>query len=274
MGRFIPGNPSFIVQNMPGVGSLIAVNHVSNVAAKDGTVIGAINPSAVTAPLFHPEQAKFDARRLNWLGTPVTIAYTIVAWHTAPVQHVRGPVQDRIAGRVGRRSFTHPADAGQRRSGNEVQGGDGLQERGRQHARHRARRGAGQGGEALSNLKAVHANYLRDKTLRIIGTYALKPEPELAGVPMVMDFAKTDEQRAALRLVLSSQDIGWPYMMAPDVPADRVAAMRSAFDATMKDPEFLADAAKRKLDIRPIGGEEQTQLIVQTLVTRLTSWNW
>jgi tripartite-type tricarboxylate transporter receptor subunit TctC len=84
---------------------------------------------------------------------------------------------------------------------------------------------------------------------------------------MVLDFAKTDEQRAALRLVLSSQDIGWPYMMATGVPPDRVEAMRSAFDATMKDPEFLADAAKRKLDVRPLGGEEQARLIDQTLAT-------
>lgn len=267
MGRFIPGNPTFIVQNMPGVGSLIAVNHVSNVAAKDGTVIGAINPSGVTAPLFHPDQAKFDARRLNWLGTPVTIAYTIVAWHTAPVQTFADLFKtELLVASAGGASRTLPMLA------NGVLGTKfkvvmGYKSAGASMLAIERGEVQGNAGEALSNLKAVHANYLRDKTLRIIGTYALKPEPELTGVPMVLDFAKTDEQRAALRLVLSSQDIGWPYMMASGVPPDRVEAMRSAFDATMKDPEFLADAAKRKLDVRPLGGEEQARLIDQTLAT-------
>jgi tripartite-type tricarboxylate transporter receptor subunit TctC len=268
MGRFIPGNPSFIVQNMLGVGSLIAVNHVGNVAPKDGTVVGAINPSAVTAPLFHPEQAKFDARRLNWLGTPVTIAYTIVAWHTAPVQTFEDLfTTELLVGSAGGASRTLPMLA------NGVLGTKfkvvmGYKSAGASMLAIERGEVQGNGGEALSNLKAVHAGYLRDKRLRIIGTYALKPNPELVGVPMVIDFAKTDEQRAALKLVLSSQDIGWPYIMAPDVPADRVEAMRRAFDAMMKDSEFLADAAKRKLDIRPIRGEEQATLVDQTLATQ------
>jgi tripartite-type tricarboxylate transporter receptor subunit TctC len=267
LGRFIPGNPAFVVQNMPGVGSLLAVNHVTNVAPKDGATIGAINPSAVTAPLFHPEQAKFDARRLNWLGTPVTIAYTIVAWHTAPVQTFEDLfATELLVASAGGASRTLPVLA------NGILGTRfkvilGYKSAGASMLAIERGEVQGNGGEALTNLKAVHANYLREKTLRIIGTYALRPNPELVGVPMVINFARTDEQRAALNLVLSSQDIGWPYVMASDVPADRVQAIRRAFDATMKDPDFLADAAKRKLDISPIRGEEQAALVDQTLAT-------
>src|SRR5262249_48972740 len=99
----------------------------------------------------------------------------------------------------------------------------------------------GNGGDALSNLKAVHAERLRNRTLRIIVSYGLRPNPELAGIPMVMDYARTDAQRQALLLVLANQDIGWPYMMAPGVPADRATAVSRAFEAMVADPEFLAD---------------------------------
>src|SRR5690242_10216820 len=86
MGNHIPGAPSFIVQNMPGAGSLVALNNIVNIAPKDGTVMAAIHADTVTAPLFHPDRAKFDSRALNWLGAPVTVTYVITAWRTAPVQ--------------------------------------------------------------------------------------------------------------------------------------------------------------------------------------------
>jgi len=125
----------------------------------------------------------------------------------------------------------------------------------------------GNGGDALSNLKAVHAGYLRDRKLRIIVSYGLRSNPELPGVPMVFDYAKTKEQRDALMLILANQDIGWPYMMAPDVPAERVKAVRDAFDAMVKDRDFFAEAERRKLDISPVRGEEQARLVVDLLKT-------
>jgi tripartite-type tricarboxylate transporter receptor subunit TctC len=267
LGRFVPGNPSFVVQNMPGVGSLIAVNHVTNVAPKDGTVIAAFNPSVVTTPLFRPDQAKFDARRFNWLGTPITIAYTAVVWHTAPVQTFDQLfTTELLVASAGGASRTLPllSNGVLGTKFKVVQGyksssaGMLAIERGEVQ---------GNGGDALNNIKAVHADLLRNKTLRIIASYTLKPHPELGGVPMVIDYAKTREEKAALTLVLASQDIGWPYMMAPGVPADRVEAVRNAFAALMKDPEFLADAGKRKLDISPARGEDQARLVGEILDT-------
>jgi hypothetical protein len=125
----------------------------------------------------------------------------------------------------------------------------------------------GNGGDALNNLKAVHADLLRDGKLRIIMSYGLKPNAELPGVPMAIDLAKTDRQRQALRFALSNQDIGWPYVMAPGVPSERVEAVRSAFAAMVRDPAFLADARMRKLDISPASADEQALLVGSILGT-------
>lgn len=267
MGKHIPGNPTFLVQNMPGVGSLIAVNHVINVAPKDGTVMAAMHPAGVVAPLFHPEQAKFDSRKLTWLGSPVTITFTVVVSNVSPVQSFDQLfTTELIVAASGGDSTTLPLLA------NGVLGTKfkvitGYKSAGASMLAVERGEAQGNGGDALSALKSVHADYLKDGRLRIIASYGLRPHPELVGVPMVIDYAKTDEQREALKLVLSGQDFGWPYVMAPGLPADRVKAMRTAFEATMRDPEFLADAAKRRLDISPIGWESQARQVDETFAT-------
>src|SRR5262249_39260310 len=116
-------------------------------------------------------------------------------------------------------------------------------------------------GNAVGFLKLVAGSNLRDGKLRIIGSFALRPTPELSGVPLLMDYAKSSEQRDALALILAEQDFGWPFVMGPDISADRVQLMRDAFDATMKDPRFLADAQGAGLEIRPVRGIEQDRLV-------------
>ena len=267
MPKYIPGGPSFIVENMPGAGSLVAANYVANVAPKDGTVIAAIHADTVIAPLFHPEQAKFDSRRLNWLGAPVTITTTVSVWHTAPVQTFDQVFKtELIVAAAGGDSITLPllTNALLGTKFKIVQGyksaAEGLLA---------VQRGEAQGvaGDALSFLKLVGANYLRDNDLRIIASYGLRPNSELTGVPSVMDYAKSREQKEALSLILSEQDFGWPYLMSSEVPADRVKIMRDAFDSTMQDPEFRAAAAKRGLDINPTRGVDQAKVIDQTFDT-------
>jgi tripartite-type tricarboxylate transporter receptor subunit TctC len=264
MGKHIPGNPTFIVQNMAGVGSLIAINHVVNVAPKDGTVIAAIHPDAIIAPLFRPEQAKFDPRKFVWLGSPVSITFVVTVWHTAPVQTFDELFKkELIIAASGGDSTTLPLLV------NGVLGTKFKVIQGYKSASAgmlAIERGEaqGNGGDALNALKSVHAEYLKNGTLRIIASYGLKPNPELAGVPRVIDYAKTEEQRKELVLVLSNHDFGWPYIMSGEIPSDRAKAMQAAFDATMDDPEFRAEAAKRKLDISPIHGKNQTELVQET----------
>ena len=267
LGNFIPGSPSFVVQNMPGVGSLIALNYVANVAPKDGTVIGAINPTAVTMQLFHPEQSKYDAAKLNWLGAPITITYIATAWKDAQVQKAEQLFStELIVGSAGGASLTLPLLV------NGVLGMkfkiiQGYKSNGAAFLAMEKGETQGNGGDALNNLKAVHWDLVRDNKLRIILSYGLKRNPDIPDVPMAIDFAKTDQQRAALRLALSNQDIGWPYVTAPDVPAERVEALRGAFEKMVQDAAVLSDAKTRKLDINPAKGADQLALVKGILTT-------
>ena len=265
--KYIPGQPSVLVQNMPGAGSMIAMNHVANIAPKDGTVIAAIHADTVIAPLFHPEQAKYDSRKLNWIGAPVTATYTIAVWHTAPVQTLDQVFsKELIVAASGGDSITLPllVNALLGSKFKIVQGyksaSAGLLAIERGEAE-------GQAGNAWGFLKLAAANNLRDKKLRVIGSYGLRPNPELPDVPFVMDYARTQQQKDGLGLILAEQDFGWPYVLAAEVPSDRVQALRDAFDATMKDPDFIADAGKARLELSPTRGVTQAELIRKAFET-------
>jgi len=267
LGNFIPGTPTFVIQNMPGVGSMIALNYLANVAPKDGTVIAAINPTAVTTQLFYPEQSKFDAAKLNWLGAPITITYIAAAWKDAQVQKAEQLfTTELIVGSAGGASLTLPLLL------NGVLGMKfkiikGYKSNGAAFLAMEKGETQGNGGDALNNLKAVHWDLVRDKKLRIILSYGLKRNPDIPDVPMAIDYAKTDQQRAALRLALSNQDIGWPYVTAHDVPAERGEALRSAFEEMVQAAAFLSDAKTRKLDINPAKGTHQLALVKEILTT-------
>ena len=263
LGKHIPGKPNFIVQNMPGAGSLVAVNFVANVAPKDGTIIGAINPATVTAPLFRPDHAKFDPRKFNWLGSPVAVSFVAVVWHTAPVKDFDTLFQQEllVASSGGASSVLPLLTNGVLGTKFKVVHGY-KSSREAMFALERGEAG-GNGGQTLSNLKAIFGDHLKNEKLRVLVSYDLKPNAELPGIPRVMDYAKTQEQKDALNLVFSTHSIGWPYMRAGDVPGDRAAAVRKAFETIMQDSEFLAEADKRKLDILPVTGGEQAKLVEQ-----------
>lgn len=261
LGRYIPGKPTFIVQNMPGAGSLVAVNYVANVSQKDGSIIGAINPAAVTAPLFKPTQAKFDPRKFNWLGSPIADTYVAVIWHTAPVQKFDQLfTTELIVASSGGASSVLPllTNGVLGTKYKIVEGYKGT--RGAMLALERGE-AFGNGGQTLSNLQAVFPKELAEKKLLVLVSYGLKPIPDLADVPRVIDYAKTPEQKAALNLVFSTHSMGWPYLVAGGVPQDRVDALRSAFQAMTEDKDFREEAKKRKLNIIPVNWAEQTKLV-------------
>ncbi len=120
---------------------------------------------------------------------------------------------------------------------------------------------------AWTTLKTLSSDWLAEKKIKIIAQWALRPNPELPGVPNIFDLADTDAQRDALRLVLARLDIGRPFFLPPNGPADRVAALRAAFDATMKDPGYLAEAKKLKIDVDPLSGDELARLVAAVAQT-------
>jgi hypothetical protein len=125
----------------------------------------------------------------------------------------------------------------------------------------------GNGASAYTTIKALNSDWIKDKKIKIIAQWALRPNPELPGVPSILDLAKNDADKAALLLVLARLDFGRPFFVPPNVPADRVAALRKAFDDTMKDPAFLAEAEKLKLEIDPLNGVQMTKLVADVLAT-------
>jgi len=256
MGRHLAGNPTVIVQDMPGGGGLTAVNHLYNVAAKDGTVIGAVQRGATIAPLIQPEGVKYDVAKLAWLGSTNSETGVLAVWHTAPQQTIQdvmktelliggsGPATDsetfpRVYNKtIGTRlriisgyESTAPILLAMERG--EVQG---------------------IGNSSWSNWTTSYAHYLEEKQVRILLQAGLQKHPDLSGVPMALDLARGPAERQILELYLASNTIGRPFVAPPGLPEARVAALRAAFDQSMRDPDLLAEAAKEKLDISALDG--------------------
>ena len=261
MRRHLPGNPQIVVQNMPGAGSLVATNHIANVAPKDGTVIGAINAAMTTQPLLKPDQAKFDPRKLNWLGSTLRETHIGLVRSNSPVKVLADTQKTEIpvAGTGGSTS-TYPvvANAILNTKFKVVQGYQGTAQ-----GMLAMERGEVDGviGITWASVKATQQAALRDGKLRVLAQFGVRKHPELPDIPLVLDLAKTPEDQAAMRLVFSVQDVGRPWMAPEGVPPKTVAILRKAFDDTMADPEFRADAAKRKLDLDPTSGVEIQRMV-------------
>lgn len=256
VGRHIAGNPSVIVQNMAGAGSLVAANYIANVAPKDGTVIGAVNPAIVTDSLFYPDRAKFDARKVKWIGSALKETHVATAWHLAPVQKFDEVFQREflVAG-AGGSTTTYPMllNGVLGTKFKVITGYAGTAEANLAMER---REVGGSGAITWASLKATQTQLLRDKQLRILVQFGLTKHRELPHVPWIYDYVRNDADRAALNLMFGTQEFGRPYLVAEGVPDATVAALRAAFNATMSSAEFRAEAARRGLDLDPISGEE------------------
>ncbi len=268
MGAHIPGNPSFIVQNQPGAGSVTMTSQLYASGPFDGTTIGAAFAGMPTIPLLAPAGSRFDPTRLIWLGNTNRETHVTYVWHTAPVQSLAdAKVKELIMGAQAPGSsqvdFPLVADA---LLGFRFKVVSGYQSTAKINL-------ALESGEvqgtiaAWTTLKTLSSDWLAEHKIKIIAQWALRPNPELPDVPNVLDAATTDAERDALRLVLARLDIGRPFFLPPNVPADRVAALRAAFDATMADPDYRAEAEKLKIDIDPLTGAELAALVEQVAKT-------
>jgi tripartite-type tricarboxylate transporter receptor subunit TctC len=267
LGKSLPGSPTVIVQNMTGAGALIAANYIANVAPKDGTVIGMVNSGIVTDALFLPDRFKFDSRKVRWIGSALRETHVAIAWHASPLMTFP-QVFDRefvVAGSGGS-SSTYPVllngVLGTRFK--VVAGYAGTTEGGLA-----MERGEVQGIAAITwaSLKATQPAALRNRQLRILVQYGMRKHPELMNVPWIYDYVRNDSDRAALDLVLRTQEFGRPFIVADGVSAAMVSVLRAAFDQTMSSAEFRADAARRQLDIDPVSGAEVERIVDQILRT-------
>jgi tripartite-type tricarboxylate transporter receptor subunit TctC len=262
----IPGNPTIIVQNQPAAGGLVMTNQLYSLGPKDGTVIAAPINGIPTAPLLEPAAARFDAAKLNWIGSTNRETYVAYAWHTAGVRSLAELMQKELivgATAAGTTLVDFPLVTnkflGTRFK--VVRGYDSTpqinvaMERGEVE---------GIGGIGWQSVKTQIPQWIAEKKLTVIAQYGLHRDPDLAQAPTMLELAKTDADRAALTMMFARTEYGRPYFVPPDVPAARVEALRRAFDATMKDAHFIADAAQLQLELSPMTGEE-----VQALVAKL-----
>jgi tripartite-type tricarboxylate transporter receptor subunit TctC len=247
--KHIPGQPAVIVQNMPQAASIVAANFIANLAPRDGTVMGSFSRNFASQALMGQPNIEADPRRFVWLGAYSLPSRVCVNWHTAPVKTAADLFTQEliIAGGGAGSSLSIVPTVLNHVLGTKFRVIEGY--KGITDAALAIERGEVQG---VCMSYAQFNNYqtlIRDGKLRVLFHAEETPVPELPTVPSIYDYAKTNEQRQLLRFVFSSVEFGRPYVFPPDVPRDRVDAMRQAFAAVAKDPDMLAEAAKIKIDM-------------------------
>jgi tripartite-type tricarboxylate transporter receptor subunit TctC len=270
IGKHLPGNPSVVPQNMPGAGSYNAASNIYNIAPKDGTVMGIIARDAALGPITGASGARFDPTKLTWLGTPTTETNVCIAMNTDRVKVKTAEdlyTKELIVGDTGVGTGTHSypkalnallgmkfkiiggfpssSDVFLAMERGEV---DGIC-------------------ESLDSVSGKRPDWLPQKKVTILFQGGEAPNPELKGVPFVNDLAKNPDDKIAIEFLYAGQGIGRPFVAPPGMPADRVKMLQDAFSATMKDPAFLEDAKKQKLDVDPESGEHLAALINKIYAT-------
>jgi tripartite-type tricarboxylate transporter receptor subunit TctC len=269
IGKHIPGRPAIVPQNMTGAGSLRAAQFIYSVAPKDGTTFGTFGRTIATTPLLTPASAQFDGTKFTWLGSVTNEVSACITWHTSGVKtwsdvltkeiamggegpgadpdvytllynNVFGAKMKLVTGYHGTNDMTLAMERG------ELDGVCGV---------------------SWSTIKARHLQWMNEKKISIIVQAALRKQPELADVPLAGELTQDREKLQILKLFLSSQEIARPFAAPPDIPADRKAALLAAFDATMKDAEFLAEAQKLSMDVNPLNAKGVDDIMAELYAT-------
>jgi len=268
MGKHIPGQPTIVTQNMAGAGSLRAANYIYTAAPKDGTAFGTFSRTTGINPLLE-SGATFDGTKFTWLGSVTNDISLCVTWHTSKAntwenflkyptnlggqapssepdifanlyKNVFGAPIKLVPGYPGTNEITLAMERG------EVDGLCGL---------------------SWSTIQTRHLPWLKEKKINLLVQASFKKDPEIGNVPLVMDLTKDNEKLQILKLILAAQEMARPFAAPPDIPRDRAAALIAAFDATMKDAEYLADAKKSRIDVNPVSGGDIDKLLAELYAT-------
>jgi tripartite-type tricarboxylate transporter receptor subunit TctC len=268
IGKHLPGNPNVVPQNMPGAGSYTAASYIFNIAPKDGSALGIIARDAALGPLTGAAGARFDPTRLSWIGTPTKETNVCIAFHTAAVKSVQDLYEKQLilgdtGPGTGTRSYPKVL--------NDVLGMKFKLVGGFPSSAEvflAMERGEVEGiCESLDSIKNRRPDWIPTRKVAILFQGGAQPNPELQGVPFVLDLARTDEQRKTIEFLYAGQGIGRPFVAPPDLPPERLKMLRDAFNTTMKDAEFVAETKKSKLELEPEDGEHLAALIAKIYAT-------
>lgn len=268
ISKHIPGNPTIVPQNMPGAGGLRAANFIYNVAPKDGSLLAVVHRGVPMVPLLGIKGAQFEATKFNWIGSLNNEVSVCVSWHTVAQKTVQDAMnKELIIGGSGANDTEGFPAVMNNIIGTKFKIISGYPSGTAINLAMERREVDGRCGWSWSSVKTQHPDWLEDKKVNILMQMSLTKHPELPNVPLVMDMAKSEQDKKVLELVFARQVMGRPVLMPPEVPADRVATIRKAFDATIKDPAFIADMKKQKLELTPISGLEIQALIKKVYAT-------
>lgn len=266
-GKHVPGNPNIVPQQMEGAGSLRSANYIFSAAPKNGSVIGTFSRSMGIAPLL--DKANFDSRKFTWLGSITDDNTVCLTWNTSPIKtwadfiskpskfggegpgadpdiwaqtykNVLGAKSQLVSGYPGTNDIVLAMQRG------EVDGLCGI---------------------SWSTIIAAHSDWMPNHLVNILVQAPISKADEIPNVPYATDLATTPEQHQILKVLMASQGMARPFVAPPDIPQDRKAALTAAFDATMADPEFLAEAKKHALDVRPVTGAAIDKILAEVYTT-------
>jgi len=250
MGRHIPGNPNIVLQFMTGAGGNKAANYFYTVAPRNGAVFAHLSNSAALQQVLRPKRIRYDASKLNYLGRMVSMRSSLIVWHTSPaITLANFRKKTLIFGATGRagQDYMNPmlmknvlgfkvkvvtGYKGSRSINNAM-------EKGEVHAM----------ANSWGSVKARLGQWLDKKQIVPLAMIGLTPSPDRLDIPLVLDMAKSKEDQQLLESMASTTAVGRAISTPPEIPSDRLAALRAAFDATMKDPKFLADAKNGKWNL-------------------------
>jgi len=268
-GKQIPGRPNIIVKQMVGAGGIVATNYLAKIATKDGSVIGQVQNTVPFQPLIAPGGEQFDATKLGYIGSAnseVALAFT---WHTSPTKTLADlkARETIMAGVIGSISANY-AYAMTDLTGAKIRLITGYAGAGQSMLA--LERGEIEGYPALfwSTFKTTKPEWIAQKKVNFLVQLALKKHPELPDVPLIFDDLDKADDRAAAELLLAPQLAGRPFITPPDIPKDRLVALRAAFDAMMADADFQADAAKRNMEVQLVTGEDIAAVVVRAYSAR------
>jgi tripartite-type tricarboxylate transporter receptor subunit TctC len=258
--KHIPGRPNVVVQNSPGAGSLTAVKRLDASLAADGTNIVTFNYGLITESLTHPEKTNVNFTQYRWIGSITQDFRVCYSWHATGMKnwddvakrdevvfgttgpgtsvYINGAILRNVFGIKVKQILGYPGSAETRLA----------LERGELHA-------------DCNSWSSIPEDWIRDKKIIPFVLFTTGRAPDMPkDLPYIGSFAKSDEQKAILDVLTAAGDLGRPYIVSPKVPADRVEALRAAFDATMKDKEYLAEAAKALMPVNPVSGVEAEKI--------------
>jgi tripartite-type tricarboxylate transporter receptor subunit TctC len=271
VGRHLPGRPTVIAKNVPGAGGLTLANYMYNRAPADGSEIATVQNGLPFEKLFQTlspdgRNALFDATKFGWIGSITQTVFVTVTWHSAPVKTLRDAIaQQVILGASATSSDSYVLAMLTNRlldtKFKVVHGYPGAAEVDLAVENGEVQ---GEAGKDWTTLTSTRPQWIRERKINILVQMGMTPHADLKDVPMAIDRAKTPEDRSVMEVVFAKFGMSRPFFAPPGVAPERLVALRRAFDATMRDEAFLADAKQLGMEVNPVRGED-----VEALVTRI-----